>query len=74
MTWTADKRYCLTADGRVVADDDPEARTVLIGEGSQMSLADAERYGLVKPEPEATEKQVAGPPANKARDSAPNTK
>jgi hypothetical protein len=73
MTWTADKRYCLTEDGRVVADDDPEARTVLIGEGSQMPLADAERYGLVKPESEANAKQVAGPPANKAQ-SASSTK
>jgi len=74
MTWTADKRYYLSADGRVVEEDDPEAHTLLVGEGGAMPLADAERYGLVKPEPDATSKQVAGPPNTKSMSGPPATK
>lgn len=55
----------LTADGRVVAAGHPDAATLLIGTGGQMTDDQARAYGLVRDE-QPTEKQAV-PPVNKAK-------
>lgn len=74
MTYTSDKRLCLSADGKVVDCDSPQAASVLVGEGGTLSDEDAKKYGLVaaaakkvQAEPEAPEqKAVEAAPENKA--------
>jgi hypothetical protein len=73
MPYTADKRLYLTADDKVVEEGDPNAATLLVGVGGQLSDEDAQRYGLVKAEKPATEeKAVTEPRANKARTPSEN--
>jgi hypothetical protein len=79
MPWKADRRLYLSEDGKVAEEGDPAARTLLIGEGGEMPLADARKYGLVPDEPNAEpapadEKAVATAPANKAVSKAPANK
>jgi hypothetical protein len=63
--WISPRRLFLTADKeRVVEDGDIEARYLLVGKGGEVPMADAERYGLLKPKPE--EKAVEEPPEDKA--------
>lgn len=61
--FVSDKRYFLTADGRVVEDGDPEAHSLLVGEGGLLPEAEAERYGLKLKEykaPSLLERERAG--------------
>lgn len=45
--YVSTKRLFLTADKRrVVEESDPEAASLLVGEGGMVSEADARRYGL----------------------------
>jgi hypothetical protein len=77
MPWKADRRLYLSEDGRVVEEGDEAARTLLIGEGSEMPLADARKYGLVDDAPaeEApAEKATPAAPANKMVSKAPANK
>ncbi|MEV4180189.1 hypothetical protein AB0J28_01920 [Streptosporangium canum] len=79
---TVTARLCLTEDRkRLVPDTDPDARWLFCTPGSQISQADAERYGLFaepepEPEPEVDQEQgeakQARTPANKARKPAAN--
>jgi len=63
--WISPRRLFLTADReRVVEDGDVEARFLLVGKGGEMPMAEAERYGLLKPKAEV--KAVEGPPEDKA--------
>lgn len=72
MAYTSDRRLYLNADGtKVVEHDDPEAAILLVGEGGELSDADAAKYGLGGT---AEAKQVAAPPENKQVTSAPATK
>lgn len=45
--FTADKEYCLTADGRLCEAVDKAAATVLVHKGGTLKLSDAIKYGLV---------------------------
>lgn len=55
-------RKYLTKDQQVVDEGDPRAAFLLIGEGGQLSLEDAERYGLLaKAKPEPTNKAKTKP-------------
>jgi len=63
--WTADRRLYLDKDGKVVEANDPSRATLLIAAGGNMSLADAERYGLIAPAAPAEKARPA--PANKAK-------
>jgi hypothetical protein len=77
MPYKADKRYYLTEDGKVVEEGDAAARTLLIGEGGEMPLADARKYGLVDEgaaEEVPAEKATPAAPANKAVSKAPANK
>lgn len=48
-TWyTTDEGLWLTEDGKVVPDGDPSAAFLFAAAGSQVSVDDAEKYGLVK--------------------------
>jgi hypothetical protein len=40
-------RICVTADGKLVSQDDPAAVRLLVGEGGSLPVAIAELYGLV---------------------------
>jgi hypothetical protein len=69
----SDRRLFLTADKeRVVEDGDVAARFLLVGQGGELPMAEAERYGLVKPKSEEkatkgpTEDKALPPPKNKA--------
>jgi hypothetical protein len=63
--WISDRRLFLTADkGRVVEDGDVEARFLLVGQGGELPMAQAERYGLLKPK--AEEKATEAPTEDKA--------
>lgn len=63
------QRILLTEDDRAVPDGDPEGVKLLVGEGCDISVEDAEKYGLVDhegapvvaPEPVATEGVVSLP-------------
>jgi hypothetical protein len=74
MPYTADERLYLDANGNVVKEGDPNAATLLVGVGGQLSDEDARRYGLAskaKTEP-AEEKSVNEPRPNKAKAPAEN--
>jgi hypothetical protein len=45
--YTFDRRLSLTADGRVVEQDDPEGMTLLGSPGVTIPFAEALKYGLV---------------------------
>lgn len=63
----ATARLCLTEDGRLVPDTDPDARWLFCVPGAAISRTEAERYGLLsEPEPEPE------PEPAKAKPSAPN--
>lgn len=71
MAYTSDRRLFLAADGvTVVEEGDARAATLLVGEGGQLSDADARRYGLIADEAKAK----ASPPANKAKAGPAETK
>lgn len=71
MAYLSEKRLYVNKDkSRVVEEDDPEAAYLLVAEGSELSDADAEKYGLGG----AEVKQVAAAPENKQVRSAPETK
>lgn len=40
-------RIAVTADGRLVTDDDPDAVAILVGAGGSLPWSVAEAYGLV---------------------------
>lgn len=66
--WTADRRLYLDKDGKVVEANDPTRVRLLIAAGGNMTLEDAERYGLI-----ATPATKAKPaPANKAKQPGEN--
>lgn len=45
--YTADKRLYVNADGtKVVDEDSPDAASLLIAEGGELSDEDAKKYGL----------------------------
>lgn len=44
--FVSDRALHLTADGKVVEEDDPDGKTVLVGKGGRLSMAEAEKYGL----------------------------
>jgi len=59
--YTSPARLFLTADrSRVVAEDDPEAAWLLVGEGCELPAEEAARYGLVAEE--RTPPAAAAPP------------
>lgn len=58
------ERLCLTEDGRLVDESDPAARWLYCLPGHKVPLSEAQRYGLVTPEPEPKQSR---PPANKMR-------
>jgi hypothetical protein len=77
MPWKADRRLYLDENGKVVEEGDEAARTLLIGEGGEMPLADARTYGLVDEgaaEEAPAEKATPAAPANKAVSKAPANK
>lgn len=64
--WRSPERLCVTADGRVTSEDDPEAVSLLVGKGSQLPIAMARRYGLVSEPGETKERKgVEGKPLHK---------
>lgn len=72
--FTSEKRLYLTRDkSKVVEEGSEEAAFLLVAEGGQIPLAEAERLGLTKkPEEKAAEKPAATkavprPPATKGR-------
>ncbi len=68
--WTSDRRIFVNADrSKVVDESDPEAASLLVGEGGQLDEATAERLGLLtKAKAKAPEtKAVDHPPENKSR-------
>lgn len=71
--YTSDRRLYLAADGETVVEEgDPRAATLLVGEGGQLSVEDAARYGLTNTRKQSGEKAEA-PKSNKVR-SAPENK
>lgn len=60
------ERLCLTEDGRLVDESDPDARWLYCLPGHRVSLAEAIKYGLVSAEPEPEPKQMK-PRVNKMR-------
>lgn len=70
--WTAPKRIYVNADrSKVVDESDPEAASLLVGEGGQLDEAEARRLGLLdKPDTKAQPQ----PPATKAVDHPPENK
>ncbi len=62
VMWTADRRLCLTEDGRLVAEDNPAARWLWCTPGMQVPLVDARRLGAVADEAPGPE-QAAEPKA-----------
>jgi len=46
----------LSEDGRVVKEDDPDARWLYAGPGAEIPDEEAERYGLVKARRKASDK------------------
>ena len=63
MTYTADKRICVDADGQVVDCDSQAAARLLVGQGGTLTDAEAERYGLKAQTPAAN--KARAPEANK---------
>jgi hypothetical protein len=49
--YTASERLYEDAEGNVVRADDPARRKLLLAEGAQMPMADAERLGILDLEP-----------------------
>lgn len=82
MTYIADKRLCLDADGKIVDCESTDARSLLVGEGGSLPDEEARKYGLVagqeptaESEPPADQEPDAkaqAPAANKARIAAEN--
>lgn len=69
MPHISDKRLCLDESGeRAVDCEDPAARSLLVGEGGELSDADAKKYGLTKARESSDVDNKARPQAeNKAR-------
>jgi hypothetical protein len=68
MPFQSDKRLYLTADDQVVEEGDERAVSLLVGEGGQLSDAQAAKYGLGSA-PEATPQAKAMyPPPNPRTD------
>lgn len=61
--WTSPERLFVTASGEVCTAKDPRRVSLLIAEGGQMLLADAERWGLPAryAEPEAVAIEAVEP-------------
>lgn len=55
--WKSPDRLCVTADGRVTSEDDPEAESLLVAKGGQLPIAVARRYGLVSDPGETKERK-----------------
>lgn len=74
--WTADKKYWLTSEGKAVDHKTPDAVTLLVGQGGQLTEADAIKYGLL--ETKAIEKpdenKMVQPGENKAEAKAVGVK
>lgn len=45
--WISDKRLYLTADDQVVGEKDPRKLTLLVAAGGSITIAQAQRYGLL---------------------------
>lgn len=67
--WTSPERLCVTADGRVTSQDDPEAVRLLVAKGGQIPADEARKYGLVI---EPGEAKAVKPAADKALKGAAN--
>lgn len=67
---TVDRHLYLTEDqSRVVEENDPAGRWLWAGPGAEVSRAEAERLGALRPEPKAVEAPAdkqAGKPADKS--------
>lgn len=63
--YEVDVRRCLTEDDRLVEENDPDARWLYCTPGQRIPMADAVKYGLVKPEKPEPKKRT--PAANKQR-------
>ncbi len=61
MTYTADKRLCIDAEGKVVDCESEQAARLLVGQGGTLTDVEAEKYGLT------AEAKAQAPAANKAR-------
>jgi hypothetical protein len=59
--WISPRRLCVTADGRIVTEDDPAAAFLLVGAGGSLPMAEAERYGLLRAEGRAESGEPARP-------------
>lgn len=68
--WTADRRLYLDKDGKAVEADDPTRSSLLVAEGGQLAIEDAQRHGLVEVVP--AEVKAIAPVTNKARKAPEN--
>lgn len=65
--WTADRRIYLDREGRAVEAKDPARVSLLVAEGGQIPLEQAQRLGLV-----AVVEPAKTTPANKGRKAPAN--
>lgn len=74
------QRLYVTAEGRLCNGDDPEAANLLVGEGGEISNAEAAKYGLLEPKGEAeglashTVDELRSLAADKGLEVPPHTK
>lgn len=58
--YVSPQRLCVTAEDRLCECDDPEAIKLLVGEGCEITNAEAAKYGLIaSEEPEEQEEGLA---------------
>lgn len=78
MVHVTTERHCLTLDGRVVSEDDPEAHTLLFPAGQVLSDETARHWGLGQPtavgDANDLEDDMITPPENKAVSGPQQTK
>jgi hypothetical protein len=74
MAFQSDKRLYLTSDGQVVEEGDERAATLLVGEGGQLSDADAAKYGLNGKAPDAPKSADVAAPQSESKQRAQATK
>lgn len=74
--WTNDgpNLYWDSEKQQVVEEGDPRARWLLCAHGSQIPLAEAERYGLTVKRKAEAEKSKDDPPPNKLKSEPPANK
>ena len=77
MPFQSDKRLYLTREGEVVEEGDERAATLLVGEGGQLSDAQAAQYGLTGKQEAPKSADVAAPESpdgSASKSKAPATK